>query len=55
MMLMNEKGECASSKMVRCMKCSYLVEENGRWKCSECGKTDIEAISDEECSLNQEY
>jgi rRNA maturation endonuclease Nob1 len=54
MVLMNEKGECASSNMVRCMKCSYLIEDDGKWRCSECGR-DIEKISDEDCSLNQQY
>ena len=50
----NEKGECATPKMVRCMNCSYLTECDGSWRCSD-GDKNIETIPDEECSLNQEY
>ncbi len=53
--LINQKGECATPRMVRCMKCSYLEECDGKWKCSDGDGRDIETIPDEECCLNQEY
>ena len=42
-------------EMRRCRDCAYLVEgENGEWICDDCGK-DIHDITDDECSLEQEY
>ena len=47
-------------EMIRCKHCMYLVEgDNGEWLCSDCeydgDEKDIHEISDEECSLNQEW
>ena len=38
----------------RCRDCAYLIEENGKWVCDDCGK-DIHDIPDNECSANQEW
>jgi hypothetical protein len=60
MVLMNEKGECASPRMVRCMKCSFVRKGVDGWVCTagaEYGKKlpDVETIADEDCPCEQSW